>query len=354
MNDLTPIRVTLRQLCSLGLPGPLLLPSLLPVLRELVPASHAGFFFCDDAGNITNLYAERMLSPQAMATFHDRHSQHQFRQQYLQRVGARRPVSRRSVPRDEDTGGYREDVLGPLQIAHFLYAIVRHRGRALGQLSLYRGEADPAFTEADEDTLAGVLHYLGEALAVPAPKAGLQEGGQVVEEGLAVLDEAGRELYADEHWPRLVRLAQGQAIAPATARQASDTLPRFVAGVLATLANAPQAVHRVESGWGQFSFHRHALHSAQGQAAVALRVSRLAAEPLRLAQGAAAAGLSPQQREVAVLMAQGHGNAAIAERLGVSINTANYHVRQVFTKLDVHDRAAVASALAAAAARPTA
>lgn len=63
----SPARVTLRQLCSLGLPGPLLLPALLPVVRELVPASHAAFFFCDAHGLITNLYAERMLPPRSMA-----------------------------------------------------------------------------------------------------------------------------------------------------------------------------------------------------------------------------------------------------------------------------------------------
>ena len=184
----SPARVTLRQLCSLGLPAPLLLPSLLPVLRDLVPASHAGFFFCDEGGHITNLYAERMLSPQAMAVFHDRHSQTQFRQQYLQRVAAARPVSRRSVTPEAEASHYRRDVLGPLQIAHFLYAVVRHRGQPIGQLSLYRGEDDAPFSAADEDALAGVLHYLGEALSVLTPGQATPPHEVFVEEGLALLD----------------------------------------------------------------------------------------------------------------------------------------------------------------------
>ena len=56
-------RVTLRQQVRLELPGPLVLPSLLPVLRDVVRADHGAFFFCDAKGNITNLYAERLLPP---------------------------------------------------------------------------------------------------------------------------------------------------------------------------------------------------------------------------------------------------------------------------------------------------
>jgi DNA-binding CsgD family transcriptional regulator len=49
--------------------------------------------------------------------------------------------------------------------------------------------------------------------------------------------------------------------------------------------------------------------------------------------------LSAQQREVALLLAQGKTNQQIAAGMGVSINTAGYHVKQLFAKLDAHDRA---------------
>ena len=35
----------------------------------------------------------------------------------------------------------------------------------------------------------------------------------------------------------------------------------------------------------------------------------------------------------------------MAEKLGVSVNTAGYHVKQVFVKLGVHERADVARVL---------
>ena len=61
-------RVTLRQLCNLGLPAPVLLPSLLPAIRAVVPATHAAFFYCDALGNMVNMYAERMLPPDRKST----------------------------------------------------------------------------------------------------------------------------------------------------------------------------------------------------------------------------------------------------------------------------------------------
>lgn len=344
-------RVTLRQLCRLGLPAPLLLPSLLPVLRELVPASHAAFFFCDLRGSITNLYAERMLTPQAMAAYHDRHNDGHFRHQYLQRVAAASPVSRRSADAREKEGAYYREVLDPLGMEHFLYGVVRHHGKVIGQLSLYRGRDEPAFSALDEQTLLGVMHYLGEALGVPAPGALVELQEHTVEEGLALLDAQANELFADANWPRLIRLAEGNAISPATAMAESESLPRFVRAILAAVVSAPHAIHRVDSVWGNFAFRRHALASRQGEQAMALLVSRLAAQPLRLTEGAAALGLSPQQREVAVLMAQGHSNGDIALQLGITVNTASYHVKQVFARLNVHDRSAVARVLCDAAAR---
>lgn len=343
-------RVTLRQLCNLGLPAPLLLPSLLPVLRELVPASHAGFFFCDARGGISNLYAERLLAPNAMAAYHDDHSNQQFRKQYLQRVAAANPISLRSVSPDERNSAYYRDVLVALGIEHFLYAVVRHQGQVLGQLSLYRSSDAAAFSQDDAQTLDSVLHYLGEGLAVPSPVVLRDVQEQAVEEGLALLDANGQELYADANWPRLIRLAHGNAITPATALAERETLPRFVTAMLGAVLSAPNAIHQVHTSWGQFAFRRHSMTSGQGNQAVALLLSRLAAEPLRLAQGAAALGLSPQQREVAVLMAQGHSNTEIATRMHIKRDTAGYHVKQVFARLKVHERSAIAKVLGAAGA----
>jgi DNA-binding NarL/FixJ family response regulator len=49
------------------------------------------------------------------------------------------------------------------------------------------------------------------------------------------------------------------------------------------------------------------------------------------------AGLSPREKEVLALMAEGRSNAGIARRLWVTEGTVEKHVRSILTKLDLHD-----------------
>ena len=56
--------------------------------------------------------------------------------------------------------------------------------------------------------------------------------------------------------------------------------------------------------------------------------------------------LSPQERRLLKLMAEGHLNKTAAVELGVSIHTVGFHLRSIYGKLHVHTRAeAVARAL---------
>ena len=48
--------------------------------------------------------------------------------------------------------------------------------------------------------------------------------------------------------------------------------------------------------------------------------------------------LSKREREALLHLAQGLSNREIAERLGISTNTVNKHVQQIFTKLNVRNR----------------
>jgi DNA-binding NarL/FixJ family response regulator len=49
--------------------------------------------------------------------------------------------------------------------------------------------------------------------------------------------------------------------------------------------------------------------------------------------------LTSREEEILTLIAQGHGNKEIAERLYVSLKTVRNHVSNIFTKLQVADRA---------------
>ncbi|MDT4941774.1 MAG: hypothetical protein QOJ34_1863, partial [Pseudonocardiales bacterium] len=50
--------------------------------------------------------------------------------------------------------------------------------------------------------------------------------------------------------------------------------------------------------------------------------------------------LSPREREVLALMAEGRSNAGIAGQIFVAEGTVEKHVRSILTKLDLHESAA--------------
>ncbi len=53
--------------------------------------------------------------------------------------------------------------------------------------------------------------------------------------------------------------------------------------------------------------------------------------------GPAAPGLTPRQREILQLIAEGHSTKEIADRLGVSVKTVETHRAQIMDRLDIHD-----------------
>jgi DNA-binding CsgD family transcriptional regulator len=77
-----------------------------------------------------------------------------------------------------------------------------------------------------------------------------------------------------------------------------------------------------------------------------VRIQRQEPMILRFVRSMARLPLSPQQREIALLLARGASNQDIADSLGVSGNTVAYHIKQLFQKLDVHDRAGAVTHIA--------
>ena len=71
-----------------------------------------------------------------------------------------------------------------------------------------------------------------------------------------------------------------------------------------------------------------------GETAVVALVSREAQTALEPAD----IELTPRERDVLVLMAEGASNKAIARQLGISVHTAKFHVGSLLEKLDATGR----------------
>lgn len=74
--------------------------------------------------------------------------------------------------------------------------------------------------------------------------------------------------------------------------------------------------------------------AAPGEEATVALVSR----DLPAATEPEAIDLTPRERDVLLLMAEGASNKAIARRLGISVHTAKFHVGSLLDKLDATGR----------------
>ncbi|ACL64258.1 transcriptional regulator, LuxR family [Anaeromyxobacter dehalogenans 2CP-1] len=139
--------------------------------------------------------------------------------------------------------------------------------------------------------------------------------------------------------------------APAAARGAADAggaeaLAALAAGLpaVALVAGEAQAGEALRAG------ARGVLQRGAGAEAIAaaLRAAvsgltaldpELAATLLRAPAAEAGGPLTPREREVLALVAEGLGNKAIAGRLGISEHTAKFHVNAILGKLGAGSRA---------------
>lgn len=358
----TAVRARIRQLCCLGLPGELLMAALLPALRELVPSDSAGFFWVDARGDMTNLYAERLLPPDVMALYFERYyngREAAFRKGFLERAQAPDGVVASSADGELRKTEYYNEILRRLDAHHVLYGIVREQGAALGQLSLYRPADAPAFTPRERAELTSVMRYVahgvagGDARPVEANSAFAFEDTD--EEALLVVDRAGVVRHASEKARRLLLLATTSEINPSTLNsQVNDRASAALRSVIDRL----EAVARgeddsppmlsLESKWGRYLVRAYWLDddNRSPQALVGVRLQRQEPMILRFVHAMGRLPLSPQQREIALLLARGASNQDIADSLGVSGNTVAYHIKQLFQKLDVHDRAGAVARIA--------
>lgn len=347
------VRARIRQLCCLGLPGELLVASLLPALRELVPSDSAAFFWVDARGDMRNLYAERLLPPELMTLYFERYydgAEASFRKAFFERAGAPDGVLATSADGDLRKSAYYNEILRRLEAHHVLYGVVREQGAALGQISLYRPPDAPAFGARERADLASVMHYIGHGIAVGelAPAADAFAFCDSDDEAMLVMDRAGRVRHASEKGRRLLLLATHSEMNPASVRTAMTDRARealsALAGKLEALArgdeSSPPAM-TLDTKWGRHLLRAYWLDDAHDadDALIGVRIQRQEPMILRFVKAMGRLPLSPQQREIALMIAQGRSNQEIAEGLGVSGNTVAYHIKQLFLKLDVHDRA---------------
>ncbi len=340
--------VLIRKLCGLGLPAQTLAPSLLPALRQVIPSHSAAVFWVDERFEMTGLYAERLLPPDAMARYYDKHYQEPvngFPRAFAARAAAADPVSVCRFTKREQQSEYFRAVLSRLDAYQILYGVLRTPAGPFGQISIYRGEHDAEFGRRDQDALRGLLRYLSVGLRPAPPSEEPVSTAEVVEEWLGIISADGVPLSAPPDWSRLVRLLAIQEVTPRGAHDEERTIAQFlqrICGELDASRNGPDGLadSQYQSPWGRFRIRAYRMPDLGGKGIhhVGVLIGRSEPRALALVRATGASGLSPQQREVALLLADGKSNQEIARSLSLKLNTASYHVKQVFARLKVHKR----------------
>ena len=259
----------IRKLCGLGLPAQTLAPSLLPALRKLIPAHSAAVFWVDESFEMTGLYAERLLAPEAMARYYEQHYQHAitgFPVAFAARAATSDPVSVRKLTQAEQASDYFRDVLAPLDAYQILYGVLHDGTGPIGQISFYRGAHDQDFARRDRDVLRGLLRYLSVGLRTQPSTAGPVPQAEVVEEWLGIVRVDGTQASAPPDWSRLVRLLAMGEVAPRTAREeeriVTDFLRRIAARFTRPDSSFDQMDSQQDSPWGRFRIRAYRLPEA--------------------------------------------------------------------------------------------
>ncbi|HEX9389700.1 MAG TPA: LuxR C-terminal-related transcriptional regulator [Usitatibacteraceae bacterium] len=353
----TSLRAQIRQLCCLGLSAETLMPRLLPLIRQLVPADSAGFFWVDSSGDMHNLYAERMLPSEHMRLYFEHFydsDEHPFRRQFLARVQAGIEVDSSSADAALQRTAYYNEILRELDAHHVLYGVVRDHGSALGQISLYRPRKSSEFDAKARADLASILHYVAHAVAIrnglpielatESDNDGINKSQQVDtdDEAVVIAHVDGRLLHASEQARRLLVQAVDGAFAPGRLRAADTAVTDMIvrlAEMLRDTGSRPPLL-TVQTRWGRLQLRAYRLGDAvSADAPIAIRIARQEPMLLKFAEALRTLGMPPQQQDIALRMAQGKSNQEIAQGMGLSPNTVAYHIKQIFSKLNAHGRA---------------
>jgi len=347
-------RAQIRQVCCLGLSAETLMPRLLPMLRELVPAESAGFFWVDGTGAMQNLYAERMLPQQKMQLYFEHFyegGEFDFKRNFLHRVKQTDPVTSEPVSAQFKASAYYNEILRALDAHHVMHGIVAEHGAILGQLSLYRPPAAKMFSNADKRELHSVLHYV--AHAVGAPSIGIDGANchtmlDTDDDAMALTDADGRLLHASDAATRLLIQAVDGKFSPhsvatisSPASPVAELLKTITKHLLVETETLPSVV--LATRWGRITLRAYRLDDeartfTSPNAPVAIRISRQEPMVLRFAHAMQSLNLSPQMQEIALHLARGKSNSEIAAAMTVKPNTVNYHTKILFSKLGTHSR----------------
>jgi DNA-binding CsgD family transcriptional regulator len=336
----------LRQLCCSGLGKDIVIPEFLRAVRSVIPSGNNVFSGCDEQLNptyhllgfpLTGLVEESLeavasnLTPERRKLNLDWFRRHSTMPGFIA----------------VDEFFYLSEVYNlvnrPYGQHHAIHAPVRRDGKPVGMLSLFRPQQQKPFGNCEQALCTQLLPYLAHALSPPDDKA-IQYSANG-SSGLMVWDTQGTLLFLSPEAKNLMALA----CRPFFSLDAGDQgieLWEKLKQLCGNLEAIFRGQHAAPPSWchtgtnGRFLFRAYWLDSQNKEPGGFIGVSIEHLEPLmlRLLRALQNLPLSPTQKAVAALLAQGFASEKIAERQHIKLDTVKDHISVIFTKLDIDHR----------------
>lgn len=337
------------------------MPALVQWLHAIIPSHSNHFFWASDDGEISNAYvetAEEMeILPFYFAEFYNREAEVcslPFAEKMRRVVGVHLDPAPASDPKFVYGGDFYNLILRPIQVHHALGAVIRAPdGRALGLLQLSRSEGEAPFSSDERRRLARLAPFVAQAV-MDVDTDSSSPFADSENSGLLIMDQRGKPMHISRRARALLRLASHHRIAPRLLwdDDVSDALSRICQRLMAVSRcesdGALQPTWSCRNGWGEFVFRAHWLDRTvnpdpdalvPGQL-IGITIQQRVPLPLALLRRMQARPslLSARQIQVCLLLAAGHSVRSVAERLGVTKHTADYHCRELYARFDVRSR----------------
>jgi len=349
----------IQRLCCFGPGGLSFIPDVLRELGAVLPASVAPHFVHQGNGlTITGVYSEDSTVVD-YTKLYAREFEEKLEKKVvvpdsdlLQNGRHRRPVgewfdNRGKVRQSEwRRSELFNEVFRPIGADRMMLASVARQGAMLGTIAISRSVADPAFTKRDTRLLEAVEPFVAHALAAARKPAGpYVESDQ---QALLMVDAAGAVQHASREGRTLLTLASFAMNVPLATTRAGDGLPDEVVRLCRRVAVFSEAnplptppVWRHKNDWGEFVFRvfrMEQLSALPSPRLLGVSVERREPLRLKLLRRLGELPLSARETELCLALLDGDSRGAIAERLGIGETTAITHTRNLYAKLDVHNR----------------
>ncbi len=329
----------IRQLCSLGLGGQIIMPELMNALHELISSRTNCFLYADENGRIANIFMESFnladeIFPPPNSCIHSKidHSA------YLRSMGMRQE----SISTTMDSAVWQAFNPGFL-----LNTPIRDpEAGLLGTLQLLRCHNESPFTLQDQNLINSLIPCL--VLGIKSKRDTRTPIVNSGVEGLIIATQAAKMLYISPSGQELMHLATNPMILSISldSPQYKTDLPAAIAKLCKNLvANFTEksvlpTIHIQQNNWGKFVFRSHWLVTVDQEQSnlIGITVERHIPQPLKLVKAMCRQSLTPRQKEICLLISYGYSNTEIAERLQISQHTASDFIKQIYIRLEVHSR----------------